>query len=332
MQLAIRRSVTRFVQLALLALLALSGPAGAFDLQAHRGGRGLLPENTLPAFEHALSLGVDTLELDIGVTADGVVVITHDPHLNPLITRDANGQWLPAGKGPLLRSLGFAQLQAYDVGRLLPGSPYADTFNLQQPRDGTRIPSLASLFERVKARGASTVRFNIETKINPLQPDETVSADAMTRALLQVVRDAGMQQRVSIQSFDWRTLQLVQQFEPGIPTVYLTVQTANNDNVRDGAWTNGFKIADHGSVPRMVKAAGGAVWSPNSGAVTQALVRQAQDLGLKVVPWTVNNPADMDRLIGWGVDGLITDYPDRLRDAMRQRKLPVPAPVPVPLR
>ena len=329
MQLAIRRSVTRHVPLALLALLALSGPAGAFDLQAHRGGRGLLPENSLPAFEHALSLGVDTLELDIGVTADGVVVITHDPHLNPLITRDASGQWLPASKGPLLRSLSFAQLQAYDVGRLQPGSPYAGTFNLQQPRDGTRIPSLASLFERVKAMGASTVRFNIETKINPLQPDETVSADAMTRALLQVVRDAGMQQRVSIQSFDWRTLQLVQQFEPGIPTVYLTVQTANTDNVRDGAWTNGFKIADHGSVPRMVKAAGGAVWSPNSGAVTQTLVRQAQDLGLKVVPWTVNNLADMDRLIGWGVDGLITDYPDRLREAMRQRELPVPAPVPL---
>lgn len=314
--------------LALLALLAFCGRADAFDLQAHRGGRGLLPENTLPAFDHALSLGVDTLELDIGVTADGVVVITHDPHLNPLITRDAGGQWLAPGKGPLVRSLSFAQLQAYDVGRLQPGSPYAGTFNLQQPRDGTRIPSLAALFERVKSRGADAVRFNIETKINPLQPDETVSADAMTRALLQVVREAGMQQRVAIQSFDWRTLQLVQQLEPDIPTVYLTIQTANTDNVRDGAWTAGFRIADHGSVPRLVKAAGGSVWSPNSGAVTQALVRQAQDLGVKVVPWTVNSPADMDRLMAWGVDGLITDYADRLREAMRQRQLPLPAAIP----
>ena len=150
----------------------------------------------------------------------------------------------------------------------------------------------------------------------------------MTRALLQVVRDAGMVSRAAIQSFDWRTLQLVQQLEPAIPTVYLTVQTANNDNVRDGAWTAGFRIADHASVPAMVKAAGGAVWSPNAGAVTEALVREAQSLGLKVVPWTVNTPADLDRMVGWGVDGLITDYPERLRDVLRQRKLPLPPAVP----
>ena len=311
----------------LLALLALSCPASAFDLQAHRGGRGLLPENTLPAFENALALGVDTLELDIGVTADGVVVIAHDPYLNPLITRDAAGQWLPPGKGPLLRSLTLAQLQTYQLGRIQPGTPYATTFSTQQPRDGIRVPTLASLFERVKALGAADVRFNIETKIDPTQPDDTVAAEAMTRALLQVVRGAGMASRVTVQSFDWRTLQLVQQLEPGIPTVYLTVQTASTDNVVGGAWTAGFRLADHGSVPRMVKAAGGAIWSPNAGAVTEPLVRQAQALGLKVVPWTVNSTADLDRLVGWGVDGLITDYPDRLREVLRQRTLPLPRPV-----
>jgi glycerophosphoryl diester phosphodiesterase len=177
----------------------------------------------------------------------------------------------------------------------------------------------------VKARRAN-VRFNIETKINPTQADDTVSPDAMTQALLKAVRDAGLVRRVAIQSFDWRTLQLVQKLEPSIPTVYLTIQTANNDNVRDGAWTAGFRIADHGSVPRMVKAAGGTTWSPNGGAVTEALVKEAQALGLKVVPWTINNPADMERLIGWGVDGIITDYPDRLRDVMQRKGLPLPAP------
>lgn len=326
MQLSFRHLFCR--GLLLPALTALCFHASAFDLQAHRGGRGLLPENTLPAFENALSLGVDTLELDIGVTADGVVVITHDPHLNPLITRDARGQWLPPGKGPLVRSLTFVQLQAYQLGRIQPGSPYATTFSTQQPRDGLRIPTLASLFERVQALGANQVRFNIETKLTPTQPDETASPETMTRALLQVVRDAGMASRVTIQSFDWRTLQLVQQLEPAIPTVYLTIQTPNTDNVRDGAWTAGFKLADHGSVPRLVKAAGGTVWSPNSGAVTEALIKEAQALGLKVVPWTVNTPADLDRMVGWGVDGLITDYPDRLREVLRQRKLPLPAPVP----
>ena len=317
-------SLPRF--LCVLPLL-LAFSTSAFDLQAHRGGRGLEPENTLPAFENALALGVDTLELDVGVTADGVVVISHDPALNPLIVRDAAGQWLAAGKGPLINSLTLGQLQTYQLGRIQPGTPYASTFAAQQARDGIRMPTLAALFERVKALGANEVRFNIETKIDPTRPDDTVSPETMTRALLQVVREAEMTARVTIQSFDWRTLQLVQELAPSIPTVYLTIQTANTDNVRDGAWTAGFKLADHGNVPRLVKAAGGSVWSPNGGAVTEALVRQAQALGLKVVPWTINSPADFDRMLGWGVDGLITDYPDRLREALRQRGLALPKPL-----
>ena len=318
----------RSIWLTTLAAAALfAQPAAAFDLQGHRGARGLAPENTLPAFERALALGVSTLELDVGLSADGVVVIAHDPYLNPLITRDAASQWLPGSRGPLIRSLSFAQLQAYDVGRIQPGTPYASTFGNQQPLDGTRIPTLAALFERVKLLGATAVRFNIETKLNPEQPADTASPEQMTDALLKVVRDAGMLTRISIQSFDWRTLQIVQRLEPSIPTVYLSIQTANTNNITSGAWTAGFKIAEHASVPAMVKAAGGAVWSPNGGAVTQALVQQAQALGLKVIPWTINQAADMERLIGWGVDGLITDYPDRLREILRQRQLPLPPPL-----
>ena len=311
--------------LCLAAALPLSGLA--FDLQGHRGTRGNAPENTLPAFERALEIGVTTLELDIGITADGVVVISHDPYLNPAITRDDSGQWLPGAKGPLIKSLTMAQLQAYYLGRINPDTPYAKTFSTQQPRDGTRIPTLQSLFDRVKALGASNVRFNIETKIDPAQPENTVGPEAMTRALLKVVRDAGMTPRVAIQSFDWRTLRLVQQMEPAIPTVYLTIQTANSDNLRDGDWTAGLKFADHGSAPGMVKAAGGKVWSPNGGAVTEALVKEAQALGLQVIPWTINNPADMERLIGWKVDGIITDYPDRLRTVMQARGMALPPPL-----
>ena len=314
----------RLIHALLCCAAALSFPSLAFDLQGHRGTRGNAPENTLPAFKRVLEIGVDTLELDIGVTADGVVVIAHDPYLNPAITRDASGQWLPGDRGPLLKSLTLAQLQAYDVGRIRSDSPYAKTFSLQQPRDGTRIPALAALFDRVKALRADHVRFNIETKIHPAQPQDTVAPDEMVNALLKVVREAGMTQRVAIQSFDWRTLQLVQRLEPAIPTVYLTIQTANNDNLRGGEWTGGLKFSDFGSAPRMVKAGGGTVWAPNGGAVTEALVKEAQSLGLRVIPWTINAPADMERLIGWGVDGIITDYPDRLRSVMQARGLALP--------
>lgn len=314
----------------LLAALAIAGaaPAFAFDLQGHRGARGLAPENTLPAFERALEIGVSTLELDVGVTADGVVVVLHDQSLNPAITRDAAGQWLPR-KGPLVRSLTLAQLQAHDVGRIRPDSTYARTFATQQGGDGVRVPTLAAVFDRVRSLGAEHVRFNIETKLNPTRPDDTVTPEAMTRALLQVVADAGMARRVAIQSFDWRSLQAVLQLAPSIPTAHLTIQTASDDNVRDGTWTAGLRIADHGSVPALVKAAGGRIWSPNRGALTEPLVREAQALGLQVIPWTVNDPAEMERLIGWRVDGLITDYPDRLRAVLATRGLPLPPPVAV---
>lgn len=311
---------------AALAITLLALPAAAFDLQGHRGARGLAPENSLPGFDRALAVGVSTLELDVGVTADGVVVVSHDPALNPAITRDAQGRWLPA-RGPRLKELTFAQLQAYDVGRIDPASGYARTFAQQQPVDGTRIPSLAQLFQRVRALGADHVRFNIELKSSPATPEDTVPPEDMADAVLKVVREAGVQDRVGIQSFDWRGLRRVQQREPRIPTAHLTVQTASNDSTRDGTWTAGLRLADHGSVPRLVKAAGGRAWSPNAGSLTEALVREAQALGLKVLPWTVNDPELMDRLVGWGVDGIITDHPERLREVLARRGAALPPEV-----
>jgi glycerophosphoryl diester phosphodiesterase len=309
------------------ALLLVGAAAHALDLQGHRGARGLAPENTLPAFERALAVGVDTLELDIGVTADGVVVVLHDVALNPAVTRDAQGQWL-SGPATLVRSLTLQQLQAHDVGRIRPDSAYARSFPQQQPSDGTRVPTLASVFALVAAKGAP-VRFNIETKLDPNRPDDTVPAEAMVTALLQAVRAAGMSERVTIQSFDWRTLRLVKDKAPELPTSCLTARTNGVDSTADARWTAGLRLADHGnSVPRLAKAAGCDTWSPNAGSLTRELLKEAQDAGLKVLPWTVNERADMDRLIGWGVDGLITDYPDRAREVMKARWMELPASFP----
>jgi len=311
----------------LLTLLGCATSPGnaqrAFDLQAHRGGRGLAPENTLAAFSNAMALGVDTLELDIGLTADGVVVISHDTVLNPDHTRDSQGAFLKA-PGPAIRSLTLAQLQRYDVGRLDAASNYGKQFAGQKPVDGERIPTLASLFDR--ARG-SAVRFNIETKIDPTKPDETASAEAMVDALLDTIARAGMARRVTVQSFDWRTLALVAQRAPTLPRAYLT----SARTLRDARWTSGLSAASFASVPQLVKAAGGAgdvIWSPSFGELTPEALREAHALGMKVLPWTVNQRADMSRLIDWGVDGLITDFPDVLRDVRRERGLPPAAATP----
>jgi glycerophosphoryl diester phosphodiesterase len=297
-----------------------------FDLQGHRGCRGLLPENTLAAFDHALSIGVNTLEMDVAITSDGVAVLSHDPHLFPDITRDAQGRWL-AERGPLIKDLTLAELQRYDVGRTRPGSTNARNFPEQQGLDGERIPTLASVFERVRQRGAHHVQFDIETKIFPMHPGYTRGPAEMVDIMLKVIHEAGMAQRVMIQSFDWRTLQLLRITEPRIRTVYLTVQSNSGDTLADGLWTNGMLLKDHASVAAMVKASGGHVWSPNFNNVTSERVREAQALGLQVIPWTVNQPADMLRLIDMGVDGLISDYPNRLRAAMANRGLPLPPTV-----
>jgi len=282
-----------------------------------------MPENTLAAFERAIQIGVTTLELDIAITADGVPVISHDPALNPALTRDLQGIWLK-GPGPLIKSMTLEQLQAYDVGRANPGTDYGRGFPQQQPRDGQRIPTLAALFKLVKDLGANDVRFDMETKVFPGQPNDTLSPEAFVNTLLPVIREAGMSKRVMVQSFDWRTLQLIQKLEPGMETVYLTIQSRDFNTLRDGTWTAGMLLKDHASVAHMVKASGGPIWSPNYNNLDAAAVRSAHQLGLKVIPWTVNDAADMDRLITWGVDGIISDYPDRLREAMGRAGLPLP--------
>jgi glycerophosphoryl diester phosphodiesterase len=306
----------------------------SFDLQAHRGGRGLWPENTLASFAGALSLGVNTLELDCAVTKDGVVVISHDPLLNPEITRDANGKFLET-HGPSFFSLTYAEIQRYDVGRLKPGTKYAEGFPDQKPRDGLRVPRLSDVFALVRRSGNRNVRFNIETKITPEKPDETPGPQAFAEAVVRVVRDAKMEKRVSIQSFDWRTLTVVQKIAPEIETVALTTQRPNGGNVQVGApgaspSLGGLDVDDFGgSVPKAVKASGARVWSPNYGDVAAAQVEEAHNLGLKVIPWTVNETADMEKFIDMRVDGIITDRPDRLREVLRKKGLALPKATPV---
>jgi glycerophosphoryl diester phosphodiesterase len=129
---------------------------------------------------------------------------------------------------------------------------------------------------------------------------------------------------VMIQSFDWRTLQLVQRLAPGMPTVYLTIQSRGTNNVEDPSWTAGRLARDYPSVADMIKAAGGTIWSPWLNNVDAAAVKRAHEAGLQIIAWTVNEPADMRRLIDWGVDGIITDYPDRLREVMRERGMALP--------
>lgn len=322
------------MRLALLILACFAAsPAFAFDAQGHRGARGLAPENTLPAFAKALTIGVDTLEFDVGLTSAGVVVIAHDRTLNPDIARGPDGNYV-AAPGPAIRSLPIAILKVFDVGTLRPGSNYARQFPEQVAVPGARIPVLSELAELVRSAGNTTVRFNIETKLSPLAPDETADPETFATTLVRQINNAGIAPRSTIQSFDWRTLKVVQRIAPEIPTVCLTIERGGGDNIQRGRpgpspWTAGLDIDEFASVPRLVKAAGCRVWSPFHGDLTPATLAEAKGIGIPVVVWTVNDPADMTRLIEAGVDGIISDYPDRLRAVMSARGMALPAPTPV---
>ena len=306
------------VTLAALAAMAAHG----FDLQGHRGARGLAPENTLPAFQKALELGVDTIECDMAITKDGVVVIHHDLRLNPDTTRGPDGKWLDQ-PGPAISELTFDELQRYDVGRLKPGTDYATAFPQQQPVDGTRIPKLADLFELVKKAGNTRVGFDCETKVSPMERAATLPPEAFARRVIAEVRGAGMQARLMIQSFDWSTLQVVQSEAPEIRTMYLTSPRTLMPAVdgKPSPWLAGFAPELHGgSVPKAIHAAGGKIWAPNQTYLTPALLAEARSLGLIVIPWTVNEPSMMVKLLDMGVDGIISDRPDLVQLELKKRK------------
>lgn len=322
------------VFMSLVLAAAGTGTAEGFDLQGHRGARGLAPENTLAAFAKALSVGVTTLEMDVGVSADGVVVVAHDLRLNPALVRGSNGKWLSA-PGPALGDLTLAELRRYDVGRIDPQSRYARRFPHQQAVDGASMPTLAEVVALTRRAGNTAVRFNIETKLRPGNEGRGLDAEAFADAVLAVIEAEGIAGRATIQSFYWPTLVHVQRVAPAVSTVYLSVQQEWLDNIekaRPGTspWTAGFDVdAFGGSVPRLVAAAGGRVWSPSHREVDADQLEEAHRLGLQVVVWTVDDPARMRTLIDLGVDGIITDYPDRLLRVMAEKGLPLPVPTPV---
>ena len=302
-------------------------PAIAFDLQGHRGARGLAPENTIASFSTALAIGVTSLELDVGMTKDGVVVVHHDEWLNPDTTRGPEGAFL-SQRGPAIYSLTLEELKRYDVGRLKPGTAYAASLPEQRPHDGARIPTLAEVF--AMGRRADHIRFNIETKLTPTSGADVPEPELFAKAVAAAVREAGLAERVSIQSFDWRILRVLRRIQPNILRGGLTSEQPDYDTIQRGKpgaspWTAGLDVAEFGgSVPRLVAAADCRVWSPAFEDLTSECIAEASALGIRVIPWIVNDPDHMNRLVRMGVAGIITDYPDRLRRVLAANNVPLP--------
>ncbi|MCA9955719.1 MAG: hypothetical protein KC434_13410 [Anaerolineales bacterium] len=293
-------------------------PTG-FDAEGHRGTRGLRPENTLPAFETALDLGVTTLELDLHFTQDGQVVVWHDPILDDTKCRlpdNPSDPDAPDPRNPLRRIFISQQPLSVVQSYICDLNPDEDRFPEQTavstPLAGNdyRIITLAELFDFVDAyanselkteaqrNNAATVQFNIETKRESDHPEYIDDgftggeAGPFELAILEIVNGRSLTDRVIIQSFDHRSLRTIRAIDSQIRLAALT--------------TGGEAKLDVYAAYKF------NVWSPNQKDVTAELVNKAHEEGLVVIPWTVNETADMQRLIDWGVDGIISDRPDLL--------------------
>lgn len=291
---------------------------GLIHIHGHRGARGILPENTLEGFRFTFDLGVRVIELDVLMSADNIPVITHDPILLPDATRDANGQWLD-NHNTQVNALTLAELQALDVGGLQSGTPYAKRFPDQAFVGGLRIPTLEAVCQLICEPAYQDVWLNLEIKSTPLFPDFTPPPAEYMARVYEVIHQYQLADRIILQSFDWRIVHQSQRLAPDVPRSYLTYAPHGGDpkdvNVsEDSPWMDGLSLSDHdGSLPKTIAAAGGQVWAPFHKDLTQADMNTARDCGLMVNVWTVNELADIDRMIALGVDGIITDYPGRVQ-------------------
>lgn len=312
-----------------------------FDVQAHRGGLGLYTESSLEGFANALEMGVTTLELDTQITEDGVAVVTHDRKISnkkcqdtaPATAGDPEFPYV----GKYIKDLTLAQIETMDCGSLqLADHPE------QQTVPGAKMQTLTAVLDLVKSYNAPDVKMNIETKVEAGAPHETAPREQFVRTVLDTIRDADMLDRVTIQSFDWGSLMLTRELEPSVPTVALTNGSFLQIG-QDGAspWLGGIDIDDFGGdAIAAIATFGASAYSPVQGNpqggkvsdpdfelyVTKEMVESAHARGITVIPWTVNDPETMHALMDLGVDGIITDRPDRLRTVLTERGLELPAP------
>jgi glycerophosphoryl diester phosphodiesterase len=339
---------------AALLTVSVAVPAGAydgrqlpdgkahFDLQAHRGGLGMTTEESLEGFGKALRLGVSTLELDTHVTKDRRVVVNHDRQISAVKCRDTapvtpDDPMYPY-VGKYIKDLTFAQIRTLDCGyQQLPGFPE------QEVVQGFRMVELKDVLNLVKRYRARQVTLNIETKVEAGAPEQTAPRGLFVRRVYEEIHRSGIENQVTIQSFDWGALKAMHELAPTWPLVALT----NYDFLqvgRPGAspWLGGIDADDYGGdfVRAAATVPGVTALSPNygfpqSGKVgdpgfrfyaDRTMVREAHARGLKVIPWTCDDPATVEALMDMGVDGVITDYPNRVRQIMADRGMRLPRP------
>lgn len=298
-------------------------------IHGHRGARGLAPENTLAGFACALKVGVDVLELDLRMSGDGKIVVHHDRKLNPDLTRIEAGTWLTPPTKPLDHYT-FEALQQFDIGRARPGSSIIKRFPRQTAQDGQTIPDLAMLRDRIAPALDDGLLLNIEIKSDPLKPEQGPTPTDWATTLVDELNTLGLIDQCWVHSFDWRVLRQIHALTAKLPTGFLTSVQPDFDTITAHAnsaspWLDGYDPAQFShSLPQAIAAAGGHYWGPCFQDLTRSRVAEAQSLGLEVHTWTVNEITHIETMVDYAVDGIISDYPDRVRKVLAKRQYVLP--------
>jgi glycerophosphoryl diester phosphodiesterase len=305
---------------------------------AHRGGAGLMPENTLAAFADAVARGADGAELDVQLSKDGEVVVYHDYRLKPEITR-LDGAWLTRPT-PRIKDLVLGELEAFDVGRCDPKSKYAASHPGVRAVEGERIPTLAAVVEIAKT-ATKDFWLQVELKTSFANRDDGPDPIALAETAVKVLHEANYLHRTIFVGFDWPGLLHAKKLAPDTQCWFTTLAQSwfeegtpppEDDPPAETAlqmlrhwakagnspWAGGFDAVKYdGSILKAIKAAGGDGWFPPYGDINPLRVNFARSLGLKVGAWTVDDAAEMKRLIALGLDAICTDRPDILPDILK---------------
>ena len=296
-------------------LKGFRGNPGLIRLIGHRGARGLMPENTIEGFKFTLNLGVTALEFDVLVSKDNVPVITHDYQLSSSLTRDYNGKWI--GENSLkISELTLAQLKQFDVGGLDSRSIYGANYPEQEFLSGIRIPKLSELLDLACLPKSQNLYLLMEIK-----SDGTLKVTKVISQILDEIRERNLSNRTILHSFDWELLKECHRLAPEIPRSFLSQLPENYDVSSDPASLDrtpdfsSFKT----SIPKAIANQEGQMWCPYFKDVTSEMVQEAHSLNLIVCTWTVNEIEDLENMIDAGVDGIITDYPNRAQKVLEIR-------------
>ena len=299
---------------------AFRGNDNTIRIIGHRGARGVLPENSMIGFEFTLSVGVSLLEFDVILTADDIPVITHNHYILGSTFRNKNGAFV-VDIEPKISDLTFAEIESFDIGRVNSLSVYGKRFPEQAQLDGIRVPRLSELLALVNKPENLHAHLMLEVKSDPIFADNAQAKKILVQKIVQKIRTFNLEDRTILHSFDWELLAECQRLAPDMPTSFLTKLPNNTGGVgEESSNAIGPDLRAYAAnISDMVKKEGGLFWCPYFKDVTAKSIKHAQNIGLCVVVWTVNEKIDIDKMIDFGVDAIVTDYPGRLQQRLFER-------------